>query len=107
MSSTGKSCLCQVPKAVRKQELPKTGCKICSCTGCNSRDFTESDSNHSAESPHSPINPQEEEPLSLGLDNFDSSFLGQVIKLEYHLYPPMLGFGVPQRTSTYILGRPN
>jgi hypothetical protein len=38
-SKSGKSCLCQVPKEVRKTRLPTEGCKICSCTGCNPRDY--------------------------------------------------------------------
>jgi hypothetical protein len=43
-SKSGKSCLCQVPKEVRKTSLPVEGCKICSCTGCNPRDYSESGS---------------------------------------------------------------
>ena len=38
-SKTGKSCLCQVPKAVRKFELPSNGCNICGCNGCNPGDL--------------------------------------------------------------------
>lgn len=28
-----KACLCQVPKAVRKQPLPPEGCNYCGCSG--------------------------------------------------------------------------
>ncbi len=28
-----KACLCQVPKAVRKQPLPPEGCNYCGCVG--------------------------------------------------------------------------
>ena len=34
-SKTGKSCLCQVPKAQRRTQLPPNGCKFCNCKGCN------------------------------------------------------------------------
>ena len=32
--------------------------------------------------------------------------IGQVVTKEYNLYGPMLGLGIPQRTPSYILGRP-
>ncbi len=51
-SKTGKSCLCQVPKEVRKTKLPLEGCKICGCTGCNPRDYSESGSNRSVSRSH-------------------------------------------------------
>ena len=34
-SKSGKSCLCQVPKAERNFVLPEKGCHFCSCKGCN------------------------------------------------------------------------
>ena len=40
------------------------------------------------------------------LNNIDKSVIGQVIANEYNLYGPMLGLGIPQRTPSYILGRP-
>jgi hypothetical protein len=46
-SKSGKSCLCQVPKEVRKTALPEEGCKICFCTGCNPQDYSVSGSKHS------------------------------------------------------------
>ena len=106
-SKTGKSCLCQVPKEVRKTKLPVEGCKICSCTGCNPRDYSLSGSVRSVSS---------ERQVSSGgmsgldkdynLNNIDNSMLGRVIIVEYSLYPGMLGLGIPQRTPNYILGRP-
>ena len=41
----------------------------------------------------------------MNLDNFEGSTLVQVIRYEYGLYPPMVGFGIPQRTFSYIIGR--
>jgi hypothetical protein len=37
-SKTNKACLCQVPRVVRKNELPALGCKYCGCGGCNPED---------------------------------------------------------------------
>ncbi|MCQ2819483.1 MAG: BUD31 family protein [archaeon] len=34
-SRSGRSCLCQVPKAERKFTLPEKGCNFCGCHGCN------------------------------------------------------------------------
>jgi hypothetical protein len=106
-SKSGKSCLCQVPKEVRQTKLPTEGCKICSCKGCNPRDFSESmsrsysESNHSVASDKEPINEKE-----LNLNNIDNHVLGKVIIMEYNLFPGMLGLGIPQRTPNYILGKP-
>lgn len=41
----------------------------------------------------------------MGLDNFESSPLVQILRYEYNLYPAMVGLGIPQRTASYILGR--
>lgn len=41
----------------------------------------------------------------MNLNNFESSPLVQVLRYEYNLCPAMLGFGIPQRTASYILGR--
>ena len=38
-SKSGKSCLCQVPKAQRRATLPPNGCKFCNCKGCNPIDI--------------------------------------------------------------------
>jgi hypothetical protein len=40
------------------------------------------------------------------LNNIDKSVIGQVVANDYKLYGPMLGLGIPQRTPSYILGRP-
>lgn len=37
-SKSGKSCLCQVPKAQRRTPLSENGCKFCGCKGCNRAD---------------------------------------------------------------------
>lgn len=36
----------------------------------------------------------------------DRSNFGQIIIVEYGLNPGMLGLGIPQRTPSYILGKP-
>jgi len=38
-SKLGKACLCQVPKAQRRTQLPIHGCKYCGCGGCNPIDM--------------------------------------------------------------------
>lgn len=38
-SKNQKACLCQVPKAVRKQPLPPEGCNYCGCLGINLKFF--------------------------------------------------------------------
>ncbi len=41
------------------------------------------------------------------MNNVDNSVIGKVIAMEYSaVYPPMLGLGIPQRTPSYILGKP-
>lgn len=40
------------------------------------------------------------------MNNIEKSVIGQVVTKEYNLYGPMLGLGIPQRTPSYILGRP-
>ncbi len=52
-SKSGKSCLCQVPKNVRKTKLSSEGCKICACTGCNPKDSSESPRRSRSRSPYS------------------------------------------------------
>jgi hypothetical protein len=108
-SKTGKSCLCQVPKEVRKTKLPLEGCKICSCKGCNPRDDSESGSNrsYSRSREKSVSSPREDvDSKEFNLNNTDNSVLGKVIIVEYNLFPGMLGLGIPQRTPNYILGKP-
>ena len=39
-------------------------------------------------------------------NNFDKSLLGRVIAVEYNTNPLQVGMGVPQRTPSYILGKP-
>jgi len=38
-SKYNKSCICQVPKKVRKTALPESGCNFCGCKGCNPLDL--------------------------------------------------------------------
>ena len=33
------SCICQVPRAQRRTQLPENGCKYCLCKGCNPIDI--------------------------------------------------------------------
>ena len=105
-SKTGKSCLCQVPKEVRKTRLPVDGCKICSCTGCNPRDYSLSGSLRSPSSDSLSSRGPKVDEKEYNLNNIDNSLLGKAVILEYNLFPGMLGLGIPQRTPSYILGKP-
>lgn len=105
-SKSGKSCLCQVPKQVRKTSLPVEGCKICACTGCNPRDYYDSGSQRSYSESRRSVSSGKDEGKNMNLNNIDESVLGKVIIVEYNLFPGMLGLGIPQRTPNYILGKP-
>jgi len=41
----------------------------------------------------------------LHFDNLNRSVLGSFMINNLNIYPPMFGFGVPQRTYTYITGK--
>eukprot|EP01017_Pseudomicrothorax_dubius_P047179 TRINITY_DN8429_c0_g1_i2.p1 TRINITY_DN8429_c0_g1~~TRINITY_DN8429_c0_g1_i2.p1 ORF type:complete len:379 (-),score=48.09 TRINITY_DN8429_c0_g1_i2:129-1265(-) len=151
-SKSGRACLCQVPKAVRKVRLPDSGCKFCGCHGCNPEDvgrapqrpaheenqrgrtshrqdiissgglseesngehdrsrsrsrdrssyYSNSDEDQSKEEEREPIKWSE-----MNFDNLSRSPIGIMIANQFGLYPPLIGFGIPQRTPNYILGRP-
>jgi hypothetical protein len=70
-SKSGKSCLCQVPKEVRKTSLPLEGCKICSCTGCNPRDYSDSGSERSYSGSRRSVSSEKEDLRELNLNNID------------------------------------
>lgn len=40
------------------------------------------------------------------LNNIDRSVLGRIVAVEYNLNPALIGLGIPQRTPSYILGKP-
>ncbi|KAM3134873.1 hypothetical protein pb186bvf_013042 [Paramecium bursaria] len=82
-----KSCLCQVPRAVRKKPLPAHGCQYCGCHGCNPEDRKKA---------LSPISQEDQ-----NLNNFQRSNLYRSFQ-----NPAFYGFGVPQRTYSYIYGYP-
>ena len=99
-SISGKSCLCQVPTRDRTAELNPNGCKICGCHGCSPQDRPLRERERSESS-----SPGEHVDMST-FDNVNQSLLGKVVIVEYNMEPAMLGLGVPQRTPSYILGRP-
>eukprot|EP01017_Pseudomicrothorax_dubius_P039466 TRINITY_DN6059_c0_g5_i2.p1 TRINITY_DN6059_c0_g5~~TRINITY_DN6059_c0_g5_i2.p1 ORF type:complete len:391 (-),score=84.12 TRINITY_DN6059_c0_g5_i2:80-1204(-) len=41
----------------------------------------------------------------LNFDNLTKSPIGAMIATQFGLFPPLIGFGIPQRTPTYIFGR--
>ncbi len=97
-----------MPKNQRKTKLPSEGCKLCGCHGCHPRDFNDKYEYSSEEYSDYEISEEVSEIVhnEKDLNNIDKSVLGQVIANEYNLYGPMLGLGIPQRTPSYILGRP-
>ncbi|KRX01919.1 hypothetical protein PPERSA_05758 [Pseudocohnilembus persalinus] len=107
-SETGKSCMCNVPNKDRRQQLPKDGCKKCGCHGCHPYDTrlaqkgnnNSSNSNRNRKSrSNSPENLQD-------LNNLERSKIGTLISNQLQIFPPLLGFGIPQRTYSYLTGRP-
>jgi len=40
------------------------------------------------------------------LDNFNNSYIGNFLRNTFNIYPPLMGFGIPQRTYSYIYGKP-
>jgi len=133
-SANGKACICQVPSSVRRRKLPDNGCVICGCGGCNPEDMrkrrdsrerdssigidentgknnkkgksskndTDFESTHSYNKSHF----DDIEEFEPNMSNFDNSFFGSMVKSNFSIYPPLLGFGVPQRTYNYIYGKP-
>jgi hypothetical protein len=41
----------------------------------------------------------------LNFDNFNRSPICNFVANNLMVYPPMLGFGIPQRSYSYIMGR--
>jgi hypothetical protein len=64
----------------------------------DSRSRTESE----PEGSNSPGDRQEEP----NLDNLNNSFIGNFLRNTFNIYPPLMGFGIPQRTYSYIYGKP-
>lgn len=61
----------------------------------------------------SPETPEYIDPINMKFYNFDRSstntliiVIGNMISNEYQINPILLGFGVPQRTHSYVFGRP-
>jgi hypothetical protein len=44
--------------------------------------------------------------MGYNLNNVDRSVIGRVVIGEYAMIPALLGLGIPQRTPSYILGKP-
>jgi len=40
------------------------------------------------------------------LDNFNNSHIGGFLRNMFNIYPPLMGFGIPQRSYSYIYGKP-
>lgn len=74
--------------------------------GCNPEDVKakqnqgkfQEDASQSAEQ-----SSEEHEPSDL--NNFDKSQIGKLVHTTFNYYPPLMGFGIPQRTSSYIFGK--
>eukprot|EP00825_Cyclidium_porcatum_P011201 TRINITY_DN15723_c0_g1_i3.p1 TRINITY_DN15723_c0_g1~~TRINITY_DN15723_c0_g1_i3.p1 ORF type:complete len:153 (-),score=24.79 TRINITY_DN15723_c0_g1_i3:149-607(-) len=115
-SSNGKACLCQVPNKVRKAQLPSNGCKICGCNGCNPEDTRGETGNSSRKQSidksyrkkssfdQTGNNIQQDD---YNLNNFDKSQIRKILQKSVQIYLPLLGFGIPQRTASYIFGKPS
>mmetsp|Transcript_463 Transcript_463/g.431 ORF Transcript_463/g.431 Transcript_463/m.431 type:complete len:183 (+) Transcript_463:128-676(+) len=41
------------------------------------------------------------------LNNFDNSYIGNIVRNSFSMYPGLLGFGIPQRSYSYIHGKPH
>lgn len=107
-SKSHKRCICQLPKNRRRNKLSSKGCKLCGCNGCNPLEeesrSSSSPSHHKSEESENASQAYHE--LEKTLNNVDRSLLGRIVAVEYNLNPALLGLGVPQRTPSYILGRP-
>ncbi|CAD8132083.1 unnamed protein product [Paramecium octaurelia] len=95
-----KSCLCQVPRAVRKKPLPAHGCQYCGCHGCNPQDKKKKKVKKNSRQ----LSPVSNEANEQNLNNFQITPLIQWLKAQ-NLNPGILGIGIPQRTYSYIYGK--
>ena len=116
-SKTGKSCLCQVPKKERKYALQDKGCNFCGCNGCNPIDVKkekrkeikyqlQNDKNIMYKKQR--IIDSDDEELQIHLrepDEYNKLKKNFEVFLENYLkYPNFSGYGMPKRTSSYLLG---
>ena len=117
-SKNGKSCLCQVPKKERKFHLSENGCNYCGCKGCNPLDIKINErriersklyQDKSIFYKNQRILDSEDEDLKIkeqDVDNYNiekrgiKEDLNDILKINSIFY----GYGVPLRTSSYILG---
>jgi hypothetical protein len=132
-SKSGKSCICQVPKAQRRTSLSSNGCKFCGCHGCNPVDIIKQkrkemktklmneglyrDSKIRQRLLDSDDEDQELKNfgiVSLGPQNdkFDQwnkakQQFSDFIQSIAHLNPMIMGLGCPIRHQAYIFGRPS
>lgn len=116
-SKTGKSCLCQVPKKERRYTLPDKGCPHCGCKGCNpldvQRDKRRATKEKYIKDNYDNIKKQriiesDDEDLithQRDIDDYNklrnefNDFIYSIVKNSYSI-----GFGIPKRSSSYILG---
>ncbi|CAK84889.1 unnamed protein product (macronuclear) [Paramecium tetraurelia] len=100
MGKEAKSCLCQVPRAVRKKPLPAHGCQYCGCHGCNPEDKKKEKVKKNSRQ----LSPVSNEANEQNLNNFQNAPLIQWLNAQ-NLNPGILGIGIPQRTYSYIYGK--
>lgn len=131
-SKSNKSCLCQVPEEVRNTKLPSSGCKICGCFGCNPEDKKDPKNRKGTASPNaapvrkersrsreknskrrhrsrSSSSSESRQYIDSGAMNFyniEKSVIGSMITNDFRVDMTLLGFGVPQRSHSYIIGKP-
>lgn len=119
-SSTGKSCLCQVPKYERKYTLSEKGCNFCGCHGCNPIDVRrekrrdlkrqlKDDKNLLYKNER--LLDSDDEELKINIKEVDGWNIKKkdlLIHLmnTYKSHPYFMGFGTPIRSPGYILGYP-
>jgi len=133
-SKQGKACLCQVPRGQRRTGLPPHGCKYCGCHGCNPIDIRKNKRQelreqlkrlHNNESNRQKlariIDSDEEEfenndkwqqtkqQLATHVEALVKTLASKVGAMAggnkyLPVSPELLGFGIPSRHRTYILG---
>lgn len=87
--------------------MPIGGCKVCGCEGCNDKDYSDNSSSRSrSRSRQSSSVSESFDEYEYNFNNIDKSMLGKVVLIEYNLNPALMGLGIPQRTPSYILGKP-
>jgi hypothetical protein len=105
-AKNNKPCFCQLPKNQRKSWVAIEGCKVCGCKGCNPHERKRSRSRErSRERRSSSESSLEVNESANNLRNFDRTILGEMLA-SVMIHPPVLGFAIPQRTYSYIMGKP-